>query len=277
MIVAVTGASGFIGKHVLSYLIKQNIKTIGITRDHKKLSEFADHIEIVEHDISKEHVQLLEKIGSPDILIHLAWDGLPNYKSSHHFESELPIQYNFIKSLIKSGLERVFVAGTCFEYGMQSGELKSDAITCPNNSYGYAKDSLRKHLSFLKNDYDFDLVWGRLFYMFGEGQSENSLYSQLTKAILQGEKVFNMSGGEQIRDYLHVSEVAQRIVEASLKPKGSHCLNICSGKPVMVKDLVQNWLLQYNSDIKLNLGHYPYPDYEPLEFWGETKPHMINN
>jgi len=39
-----------------------------------------------------------DRMGRPDILVHLAWDGLPNYKSLHHFETELPKHYRFLKS-----------------------------------------------------------------------------------------------------------------------------------------------------------------------------------
>jgi dTDP-6-deoxy-L-talose 4-dehydrogenase (NAD+) len=268
MRVAVSGASGFIGRYVLLNLINKGIKPIALTRDKSKLADFESNIEVIEFDITNHDTEAYQKIGAPDLLIHLAWDGLPNYKSLHHFEVELPKHYQFIKNLVQSGLKKVFVAGTCFEYGMQSGEISPSTEAKPTNPYGYAKDSLKKQLSYLKNEIDFELVWGRLFYMYGEGQSKNSLFSQLKMAIEQGDKIFNMSGGEQVRDYLHVSEVAEKISTVSLQKNENICVNICSGKPVILKDLVNNWLIQYNSDIQLNLGFYPYPDYEPMQFWG---------
>ena len=70
-------------------------------------------------------------MGNPDVLIHLAWQGLPNYKSLHHFESELPVQYDFLSTLIKEGLQSIVVVGTCFEYGMQSNSLSEKLNTNP--------------------------------------------------------------------------------------------------------------------------------------------------
>jgi len=47
-------------------------------------------------------------------------------------------------------------------------------------------------------------------------------------------------------------------------------INCCSGVPVTVKQLVQEYLKENNQSIKLNLGYYPYPDYEPMHFWGDN-------
>ena len=204
----------------------------------------------------------------PDILIHLAWDGLPNYKSLHHFETELPRQYHFLKSMIDAGLPSLLSIGTCFEYGMQSGALAADILTKPNNPYGYAKDALRKELEFLKASSHFNMTWARLFYLYGEGQPATSLYPQLQEAVLRGDKVFNMSGGEQLRDYLSVAEVTRQISQLALAQQDRGVINICSGKPVSVRRLVEQWISDNGWDIELKLGYYPYPDYEPMAFWG---------
>ena len=78
---------------------------------------------------------------------------------------------------------------------------------------------LRRQLGHLKEIKPFALTWARLFYLYGEGQAENSLLPQLKKAVEQGDKVFNMSGGEQLRDYLPVAEVARRLVSLALARK----------------------------------------------------------
>ena len=62
------------------------------------------------------------------------------YKSSCHFEKNLPTSYTFIKDIVLSGVKQVFVTGTCFEYGLQNGGISSDQPTYPVNSYGFAKD-----------------------------------------------------------------------------------------------------------------------------------------
>lgn len=268
MKIAVTGASGFVGRHVVAALCAHEVEIIAVTRDANRLSGLDSSIRIVEMDIASSETNAFEKLARPDVVIHLAWEGLPNYKSPHHFETELPKQYLFLKRLVESGLPSLLATGTCFEYGMQSGPLAADMQTMPNNSYGYAKDALRKQLQFLQSATHFNLVWARLFYMYGEGQADTSLYPKLKEAVARGDKVFNMSGGEQLRDYLPVEEVAHQVVRLALVPCDIGAANICSGKPISVRRLVERWLLENNWEIELNLGHYPYPDYEAMAFWG---------
>lgn len=268
MKIAVTGASGFIGRHVLTNLLKQQFEIVAVTRDAARLADLSRHVRIIEMDIAHPTADCFEQIDCPDVLIHLAWDGLPNYKSLHHFETELPRQYRFLKTLIEAGLPSLLVTGTCFEYGMQSGSLSANMQTQPNNPYGYAKDALRQQLFFLQSIKPFNLTWARLFYMYGDGQPNSSLYPKLKESILRGDKVFNMSGGEQLRDYLSVTEVANRITRLTMTGENVGTINICSGKPISIRRLVEQWLLENSWDIELNLGYYPYPDYEPMAFWG---------
>jgi len=214
---------------------------------------------------------VFEHIGSPDVLIHLAWGGLPNYKSLDHFELELPAQYRFLKSMVNSGLRSLLVTGTCFEYGMQSGPLSEDRMTSPITPYGLAKDSLRRQLEYLQRVVPFNLTWARLFYVFGEGQAQTSLLPMLKRAVEQGREAFDMSKGEQLRDYMPATVAARAIVSLALQARDNGIVNVCSGSPVSVRRLVEEWIEQHGWSIKLHLGHYPYADYEPMAFWGDCR------
>ena len=268
MKIAVTGASGFIGRHVLSELAKRSIEIVAATRNAAKLAAWRDRAQIIEMDIDNTSANKLACLARCDALIHLAWDGLPNYNSRHHFETELPNQYEFLKKLIELGLPALLVAGTCFEYGLQSGELSENRVGSPANPYGFAKDCLRRQLEFLCRDYKFAMIWARLFYVYGAGQPMTTLYSQLTAAVSRGDKGFDMSGGEQLRDYLPIAEVARLIVELARRRVSIGVVNVCAGQPISVRRLVEGWLKENAYDIELNLGRFPYPDYEAMAFWG---------
>lgn len=271
MRIAVTGASGFIGRHVLNELEKEHVEIIAVTRNPNNLNDIPSMCHVIEKDISKPDLTDFDLFHRPDVLIHLAWNGLPNYYSLHHFEEELINHYRFLKSLIKSGLPTLVVTGTCFEYGMQSGELSEDLPPLPENPYGFAKDALRRQLEFLQGSYPYDLTWARLFYMYGEGQPANSLYSQFQESIKQRDQTFNMSGGEQLRDYLPVEKIARLITLLAMRKTNDGIVNVCSGKPVSVRSLVESWIRVNHLDIKLNFGYYNYPNYEPMAFWGSKK------
>lgn len=263
----VTGATGFIGNYLVNELINLKKEVVILVRDLDKAKEkkWFKKVTFVRLDLVDG---INFKFNPEDKLIHLAWQGLPNYLELFHYESNLMIQYNFIKNCIENGVKDISITGTCLEYGMKNGALSPDFQTDPQNPYALAKDTLRKFLFQLQSSYDFNLKWLRLFYMYGEGQSEKSILSQLDKAIQNGEQEFNMSMGEQLRDFLKVEDVAHLIIESSLQSKKSYLKNICSGEPISIRKLVEDHLKRKNKSIKLNLGYYKYPDYEPMAFWG---------
>jgi nucleoside-diphosphate-sugar epimerase len=271
MKIAVTGANGFVGQHIVAEMQRRSIPATLVIRNSSSLPVSLAGHNIATIDLRNPPLNSYELMGSPDVLIHLAWGGLPNYQSLHHFEEELPMQFQFLKGLIKSGLKNLVVTGTCFEYGMQSGSLTEDLTSQPSNPYGFAKDMLRHQLEYLQKIESFNLTWARLFYVYGNGQAKNSLFQQLTRSVEQGEKLFNMSGGEQLRDYISVTEVAKHLISLSIKKQNGGIINICSGKPISVRKLVEEWIEINGWSINLNLGHYPYPNYEPMAFWGNCQ------
>ena len=273
MKVLVTGATGFIGSYVVKELLKQQHHVIATSRNLDKVHSYKwfSQVEYIPCDLNVMRENFFQFFQQPDLLIHLAWEGLPNYKDLFHLEKNLFSNYRFLKNMVGNGLKSLVVTGTCFEYGMQSGSLNETMITIPDNPYGLAKDTLRKFLEQLQKKIDFEFKWVRLFYMYGKGQSLNSILSQLDKALENGETSFNMSGGEQLRDYLPVEKVAEYIVKISMQNEVQGIINCCSGTPISIRSFVENHLKKKEKKIHLNLGYYPYPDYEPMAFWGDDK------
>ncbi len=286
MKVLVVGSTGFIGSHIIDYLCRNNrndINIIAATRNIEKAKKFLwfkdKKVNVIEFDISQTNSDIYGKLQRPDIMIHLAWDGLPDYKNIGHIERNLYENYFFIRDMILGGLKDLTVTGTCFEYGIKNGHLSEETETDPVTPYAVAKDSLRRFLRELQKIKNFNLKWLRLFYAYGKGQSPKNLLSQLDAAIKNNEKAFNMSGGEQLRDYLPVEILSEYIVKISLQNKITGIINCCSGKPISIRNLAENYIREKGADIKLNFGYYPYPDYEPMAFWGDNLKllQIINN
>lgn len=269
MKVVVTGATGFVGRHVVSRLLASGHTVVAMARSEDRASALPwyKHVEFVAHDLLNAAWDW-KKSAIPDVLIHLAWPGLPNYRDFFHISSNLPSSLHFLEAAVQAGVPQVIVAGTCLEYGMQYGPLGEEMETHPFTAYGLAKDTLRKSLEILQRHNSFTLQWMRLFYMYGEGQNPNSLLSQLDRALDEGYERFEMSAGDQLRDYLSIEAVARGFDWATTHPEIDGVINCCSGKPISVLDLVCQHLSQRNRKILLVRGHYPYPDYEPMAFWG---------
>ncbi|MBP7809742.1 MAG: NAD(P)-dependent oxidoreductase [Bacteroidia bacterium] len=273
MKVLVTGATGGLGELVISKLLSQNIEVIATSRNEEKAKQcdFFSKVTYVPFDInSQNNSDLYSYFNKPDALIHLAWEKLDEYKNEAHTTSILENHKQFLSNLIDNGLKDITVVGTCYEYGLQEGILKENMDSKPVLPYPQGKNLIREFLETKQKTNPFNLKWPRVFYVFGEVKGRKNLYTHLINAIKNKDESFNMSGGEQIRDFLSPDEIAERIVKIALQNKTLGVINCCSGKPVKLKDFVNDFLNKNNYKIKLNLGVYPYADYEPMETWGDT-------
>jgi dTDP-6-deoxy-L-talose 4-dehydrogenase (NAD+) len=228
-------------------------------------------VEFIAADIHAADLDIYALTDGIDALAHLAWPGLPNYRALFHFEHNLMADYRFIKSAVEAGVKQVLVTGTCFEYGMQSGPLSESTEPQPSNPYGLAKHTLHLFLQNLQQQQPFTLQWARLFYLHGEGQNPNSLLAALDRAVDAGEPSFNMSAGEQLRDFLPIENAAGYLAAILQKHDFNGVINCASGQPVSVRSLVEQRLRERDVSLHLNLGHYPYPTHEPLAFWAVTE------
>ncbi|MCC6286974.1 MAG: NAD-dependent epimerase/dehydratase family protein, partial [Chitinophagaceae bacterium] len=164
--VLVTGATGFIGNYVVEELLLRHYHVITSSANEanarqKGWFKQTDYRPLNLTDLSDAQ-NYFEYFDKPDIMIHLSWEGLPNYKGNFHLEKNLPEQKSFLENIIKNGLKKVNITGTCFEYGMQGGKLKEDMEVYPSNPYAQAKNSLRIFIEALQEKYSFDYKWIRL-------------------------------------------------------------------------------------------------------------------
>lgn len=238
-----------------------------IFRDLEKLESmpWVDQVDGIMCDLYENFSPLVSKLKAEDTLVHLAWKGLPNFKEAFHLTENLPRELDFLHAALEKGLKHLMVTGTCYEYGLQNGALAVDLETNPIFAYPLAKDVLRKALEIFTVQYDVAFQWVRLFYMYGEGQNPKSLYPLVQAALARGDKEFAMSGGEQLRDYMKVEDLAAFLTTVIEDKTRTGIINCCSGTPISVRRLVESWV---QGRMELKLGVYPYPDYEPMAFWG---------
>jgi dTDP-6-deoxy-L-talose 4-dehydrogenase (NAD+) len=268
--VLVTGATGFVGRHLVSALLDKGFEVRAVARNVEAAQALPwfNQVEFVAADIQDPNLDVAALAEGVDVIAHLAWSGLPNYQALFHFERNLPLDYAFLKRVIEAGVSQVMVTGTCFEYGLQSGPLSETVTAQPNTPYGLAKHTLRQFLEALQRQQTFTLQWARLFYLHGEGQNPNSLLASLDRAIDAGDAQFNMSAGDQLRDYLEIREAAAMLAALVARRDVTGVINCCSGQPVSVRALVEQRVAERQANIALNLGHYGYSVHEPMAFWG---------
>lgn len=273
MKVLVTGATGFVGRHLVAALLARGNAVRAVARNVETAQgmPWINDVEFVAADIHAAELDVAALTEGIDVLAHLAWPGLPNYRALFHFEHNLMADYRFIKGAVEAGVRQVLVTGTCFEYGLQSGPLSESVEPQPSNPYGLAKHTLHLFLQNLQQEMPFTLQWARLFYLHGEGQNPNSLLAALDRAIDAADTSFNMSGGEQLRDFLPIATATAYLAAILQQRDFDGVINCASGQPVSVRSLVEERLRERGAALNLNLGHYPYPTHEPMAFWAVTE------
>lgn len=206
----------------------------------------------------------------PSQVILLSWPGLPSYQETFHITRNLPACIDLLERLISAGLERLVVAGTCYEYGLQNGRLSESLATDPVNCYAIAKDSLRRVVSGLCHSGGLQWCWARIFYVYGNGQNPDSFLPSLQSAIDREDSTFSMSSGRQVRDFIHVSHVAKLLLRLATHPKANGIYNCGSGQPQTLREIAEKRIKESSSKTILKLGAYPDRTDEPLAFWADT-------
>lgn len=265
----VTGATGFVGGHVVEAALSRGHAVIAVGRDATSAQAAAwdSRVHFLQADIHAPHFDPTPLAGA-DAMLHLAWPDLLDFRSPAHLTRHLPAAAGLLERILAAGLPRLLVTGSCLEYGRRNGLLSETLPPAPTLPYPQAKDALRRRLE-ASTHRPATLLWARLFYMFGPGQSPRSVLAQLDAAIDRGDRIFSMSMGEQLRDYLPVEEVARRLVRLTEATGATGIYNICSGRPISIRRLVEERIAARGASIELDLGRFDYPDYEAMAFWGD--------
>lgn len=278
MKILITGASGFIGRNLLLPLSKLAgcDVIVNVRNSIPNVLKFQDfkNVTFITKDLSDTSVDFYKVFNSPDVVIHLAWDNLPDYNNPIHLERNYIYNYYFLKNLIENGVKNITVLGTCLEYGLQCGELCEDFPTYPTTYYALAKDNLRKSLEFLQKKYSYNFKWIRLFYVYSKENTKSALIRDILKIRNEQLGTLKLSKCDQLRDYLNMEEVSAKILKISLFQNNLGTINCCSGVPVSVREIVDRLLVDYGINPKLEYGAYKYPNYEPIAFWGSNKKYL---
>jgi len=208
--------------------------------------------------------------SQPTHAILLSWPGLPNYQELFHVTRNMSACIELIEQLVSAGLQRLVVAGTCYEYGLQNGALREDQCTDPVNCYAIAKDSLRRVITCRYRQQGLQWCWARIFYPFGQGQNPNSLLPSLLKALESGEESFPMGSGRQLRDFIDVKEVARQLLTLAKHQDATGIYNVGSGMPRSVLEMAEETAASHGGNIQLKRGVYQDRCDEPLAFWAHT-------
>ena len=272
--ILITGANGYIGHHVIKHLCNMCADDKIIATDFRN-DNLDDRAEFLNVDILAEadNEELFDKLGRPDVCIHMAWQDGFNHKSDAHL-ANLSAHFHFLRNLIDHGCKSVSVMGTMHEIGYWEGEINAKTPCNPLSMYGIAKNALRQALMTYCDDRDTSLKWLRAYYITGDDIHNKSIFSKILKMAKEGQKTFPFTSGVNKYDFIDVEILAKYIVIASLQNGVSGIINVCSGKPVALKDRVEAFIKEKGLDIHPEYGMFPARKYDSPAVWGNAE--LIN-
>ena len=268
--ILVTGAAGYIGRHVVKTALDMGYPVIASDFAFKGVDERAEFCDVPLFSGDKN---IWQALGAPDVCIHLARrDGFRHNASSHM--KDLSSHVVFLNNLAKGGLPMLTVMGTMHEVGYWEGPITADTPCAPQSQYGIAKNALRQSLLLSLPDTGCLLHWLRAYYITGDEAHGSSIFAKITQAELDGKETFPFTSGQNRYDFIDVDRLAQMIVAASVQDQVNGIINVCTGQPRTLADRVEQFLRDKHYKIRLDYGAYPDRPYDSPGVWGD--PARIN-
>lgn len=266
--ILVTGAGGYIGRHVVDVLLERGFDVIAADLNTEKVNKKAIRISI---DLFSGMPNIYEKLGSPEVLIHMAWvDGFV-HNSFCHIEY-LPKHYTFLKNMLSSGVSQVSIMGTMHEIGYFEGEIGENTPSNPLSLYGIAKNALRQMTNIFACEYPKVIFqWLRAYYIYGDDALNHSIFAKIIQADQEGKTTFPLNSGKNLYDFISVDELATQIATASTQTEVTGIIECCTGRPRSLKDKVEEFIAEQHLSIRPEYGAFQDRPYDSPGVWGNAE------
>jgi UDP-glucose 4-epimerase len=271
--VAVTGATGFLGRHVLKQLRRTGAAVVAVV-DRNRMSRREPLTEMVETFPFNRPDELVGavKAARPDYVIHLH-AVVTTERSAAAVKSTL--ETNLLPSLDllvacgEMNVQRLILMGSGEEFGPVTGPFHDHTIADPPSPYGASKAAVTGYAKMFHHAFQLPVVVLRPSVVYGPGQGPRMLIPQVMHALAEGREI-GVTEGRQTRDFIYVEDVARGIL-CALVAEGidGHSYNLASGEVVTVKDCLRRIETVTGCAGLIRYGAMPYKtgeifSYEPV-------------
>ena len=237
MNVLLTGATGFLGAPLARLLVRLGCQVYAPVRPESNRWRIQDllsspSLHMLDCDLlAPDQVASCLESVRPELCFHLAWYAQPGkYLTSPLNLQHLSASLTLAGQLAEKGCKRLVVAGTCAEYNADLGYLSESSPTAPATLYAASKLALNLTLAQLAPQLDLQVAWARIFYVYGPCEDGRRFIPAVIRSLLRGETT-QLTPGMQVRDYLHIDDVAGALWAIAQKSL-TGIINIGSGVPV---------------------------------------------
>lgn len=236
-VVLLTGATGFIGRHAIEPLRARGYEIHAVSTKGAATDMPGVHFHqgnLLEPGTAK---RVLAEV-KPTHLLHLAWFVVPGklITSPENYEW-VRASMELVQEFAAAGGKRVTCCGSGYEYDWRYGYCNEQLTwQVPNTVYGACKQALNLMIENFAATANLSSAWGRVFFLYGPHEHPQRLVSSIILSMLRGEPA-KSSHGRQIRDYMHVQDVADGLV-AVLDSELRGTVNVSSGRATQLRDIV---------------------------------------
>jgi UDP-glucose 4-epimerase len=263
----IVGSNSFIGKNLhkqLSMIVNMdNIFCLSRTNGNN----FNNFIQC---DINNE-IELKDKLieFKFDIIFYLIANAIPG-RSMKDYMGAYKVNVNGLKNFLENinllEIKHFIYFSTSEIYGNKTFEANESDLADPISTYSLTKAMAENMINLYKNSYSLPITIVRPSLVYGSGQNERFFMSQaITK--LKSNEVFNMTYGEQTRDFIHVEDVCECVLEIIQQKKLiGEVVNISSNVEIGIKELVLILKRIINSNSEINFGSIDYRNNEIMKY-----------
>lgn len=265
--VLVTGANGYIGRHVVGRLLDLGCEVLAADVRFDGIDE---RVKRIESPLFSGDKDIFKQMGEPDACVHMAWRNGFVHNADSHIE-DLPLHYRFIDDMIEGGLKQIAVMGSMHEVGYHEGAIDEHTPTNPLSKYAISKNALRQLIELRTKDTPVCFQWIRGYYIYGDDSKSSSIFSKIVQAAQEGKKEFPFTMGKNQYDFIHVDEMADQIAAIVTQTEVDGIINSCTGKPMTLAEKIESFIKENGFDIQLQYGAFPDRPYDSPGVWGDTK------
>lgn len=269
MKVLVTGAGGYIGRHIVETLLNIGHEVVATDIRVSDIDDRADKkvINLFTADLTT----IYEALGKPDVCLHMAWRDGFIHNSVNHI-GDLSAHYKFLVALLDQGLKHVAVMGSMHEVGYWEGAVDENTPCNPISMYAIAKDALRRSMMVYCKQNNVIIQWIRGFYILGDDRKNHSIFTKLLEADEQGKEFFPFTTGKTKYDFINIEDFAYQVARTITQNKVNGIINCCSGNPITLAERVEQFIMENGLKIKLKYGAFPDRPYDsPIIYGDNTK------